>query len=70
MSNWYVADFETTDYITYEKEGNTKVWLYSICDSNENIVENGTSIEQFMKTISKMKKPLIYFHKHHFFLIF
>ena len=62
MSNWYVADFETTDYITYEKEGNTRVWLYSICDSNENIVENGTSIEQFMKTISKMKKPLIYFH--------
>lgn len=44
------------------EEGTTRVWLYAICDSEGNIISNGTTIEEFMKCISKLHKPLIYFH--------
>lgn len=61
--DWYVADFETTDYKYYEENGITKVWLYGICDNNCNIISFGYSIEDFMNVIERrLNKKTIYFH--------
>lgn len=60
---WYVADFETTSIKDLENFGKTKVWLFSICDSNCNIIKNGYSIEEFMDYIEdNLCGSLIYFH--------
>lgn len=41
----------------------TKVWLYSICDEDANIVNDGTTIEQFMDFIRvHLYGKAIYFH--------
>lgn len=60
--SWYVADFETTGENEYKETGRTRVWLYSICDSNANIVEDGDNIDSFMDWCSKHHGALIYFH--------
>lgn len=58
-----MADFETTTSKFYEEYGYTKVWLYAICDMNANIVNIGSSIEEFITYIStKLKGKTIYFH--------
>lgn len=63
MKRWYVADFETTDEKTYEEEGCTRVWLWSICDEQANVLQDGYDIDSFFKYIkSKLKHGTIYFH--------
>lgn len=58
----YIADFETTSYKTYLEEGYTRVWLYAVCDLNENIVDIGSTIEGFIKFCSSHSGSIIYFH--------
>lgn len=60
--NWYVADFETTGENELLKTGKTRVWLYSIADKNAKIVNDGTSIEEFMEWCEDNPQALIYFH--------
>lgn len=60
--SWYVADFETTGQNEYEITGRTRVWLYSICDSDSNIVEDGDCIDKFMEWCKGHHASLIYFH--------
>ena len=60
--DWYVADFETTGENEYEQTGRTRVWLYSICDKESNIVEDGSNIDSFMAWCEKHHGALIYFH--------
>lgn len=57
---FYVADFETTTSIFSSEE--SKVWLYSICDENANIINYGYNIEDFFKFIKLLHYPEIYFH--------
>ena len=59
---WYVADFETTSERFYNEHGYTKVWLWSICDSNANIIQDGTDIEQFLILARQLCGGTIYFH--------
>lgn len=59
---WYVADFETTSAKYYEKNKCTKVWLYSICDNNANIINDGSCIEEFINYVKKLAGKIIYFH--------
>ena len=59
---WFVADFETTGLDYYKKYGHTKVWLYAICNSNGDIVNYGTTIEEFMKWCYNNPTIEIYFH--------
>ena len=55
MANkWYVADFETTSAIYYNKNGYTKVWLYGLCDDDCNIIKIGTSIDDFMQQAKRL----------------
>lgn len=61
-SKWYVADFETTSYKFYNRNGYTKVWLFGLCDSDCNIIKIGTSIEEFMIEARKLYGKIIYFH--------
>lgn len=61
-SKWYVADFETTGENYYKEYGCTKVWLYAICDSESNIVNYGSSIDEFFKWMEENTEILIYFH--------
>ena len=63
---WYVADFETTSEAFYNEYGYTAVWLYSICDSEGNIVERGYSIDEFMGHLSNYRGKTIYFHNEKF----
>ena len=63
---WYVADFETTSEAFYNEYGYTRVWLYSICDSEGNIVEDGYDIEDFMSHLSRYRGKTIYFHNEKF----
>lgn len=60
--HWFVADFETTGVNEYERTGRTRVWLYSICDENSNIVDDGTDISSFMRWCENHHGSLIYFH--------
>lgn len=63
MRKWFVADFETTSEKYYERYGYTKVWLYSICDSDANIVNDGDSIESFIGYVkAHLCGKAIYFH--------
>lgn len=63
MRKWFVADFETTSESFYERYGYTKVWLYSICDSNAMIVNDGDSIEAFIDFVKRnLCGKAIYFH--------
>lgn len=62
MKKWFVSDFETTSERYYKKYGYTRVWLWSICDMEANIVKDGTDIESFFSTIRKMRCATIYFH--------
>ena len=58
---YYVCDFETTSYSFYKRNGYTKVWLYSIATENK-VIKNGNSIEDFISYIKTLKNPTIYFH--------
>lgn len=60
--SWFVADFETTGENEYAITGRTRVWLYSICDSDSNIVEDGDCIDKFMDWCKGHHASLIYFH--------
>lgn len=60
--DWYVADFETTGLNEYEETGRTRIWLYSICNSNSVIVEDGNNIDDFMKWCEKHPQSVVYFH--------
>ena len=62
MGAWYVADFETTSARYYEKHGYTKVWLWSICDENSEIVAWGKDIDTFIQWCKKNNRAEIYFH--------
>lgn len=63
MKKWYVADFETTSERYYQENGYTKVWLWAICDCDDNIVSHGTDIESFMSYCrTKLHNKTIYFH--------
>ena len=60
---WYVADFETTSERYYNEYGYTKVWLWAICDNEDNIVSHGETIEEFITYCrSKLNGKTIYFH--------
>ena len=59
---WYVADFETTGQNEYATTGRTRVWLYSIANSDGGIEEDGDTIDKFMEWCSKHHGSLIYFH--------
>lgn len=62
-NKWYVADFETTSFKYYEQYGYTKVWLWAICDNEDNIVSHGESIDTFMDYCKRnLKGRTIYFH--------
>lgn len=61
-TTWYVADFETTTEKFYNENGYTKVWLYAISDMEGNIVNYGTSIEEFIQYIRYLYGKTIYFH--------
>lgn len=59
---WFVADFETTSYKTYQKTGQTSVWLYAISDSNANIVNYGSTIDDFLRWCFENHGSTVYFH--------
>lgn len=59
---WYVADFETTGQNEYATTGRTRVWLYSIANSDGGIEEDGDTIDKFMEWCSNHHGSLIYFH--------
>lgn len=59
---WYVADFETTGRNEYDKTGRTRVWLFSVADSDSNIAIDGDSIDKFMEWCATKNGSLIYFH--------
>lgn len=60
---WYVADFETTNEQYYLDNGYTKVWLWAICDNDDNIVSYGENIETFIEYCYKnLFGKTIYFH--------
>lgn len=62
-NKWFVADFETTGENVYEKEKETRVWLYAISNSEGEIVDNGYSIQSFINFIkNKCVNSTIYFH--------
>lgn len=55
----YTADFETCTW----KDDETYVWAYAICDiDNNDKIEIGSDIEDFMKWCEGNKNPTIYFH--------
>ena len=59
---WYVADFETTSERFYNEHGYTQVWLWSICDKDANILQDGTSIDSFITFVRQLCGGTIYFH--------
>lgn len=59
---WCVADFETTGENECIITGRSRVWLYSICGQNSEILKDGDSIDDFMDWCSKNHGMLIYFH--------
>ena len=59
---WYVADFETTSERYYNEHGYTCVWLWSICDANANIIQDGTDINSFLVYARQLCGGTIYFH--------
>lgn len=61
--DFLVADFETTSYNFYEKNGYTKVWLYAVSNSEAEITNYGENIDSFFNYIKKEAKGMtIYFH--------
>lgn len=62
LNDWYVADFETTSYKTYLDTGETHVWLYAICDKETNIVNHGTTIDEFIAWCMDHSGSIVYFH--------
>lgn len=62
ISEWYVADFETKSEKFYKENGYTEVWLYAICDSDANIVNYGSNIDDFMSYIKHLRGKIVYFH--------
>lgn len=61
-SEWYVADFETTSYNYYVKNGYTKVWLWAVCNSNAEVVAVGDNIETFIEWCKEHTNSIVYFH--------
>lgn len=59
---WYVADFETTSAETYDLIGETRVWLWAICDQDSKMVGIGTDIESFLDKCKELNHSTIYFH--------
>lgn len=64
--NHYVADFETTSFKQYLKDGRTRVFMWAIADIEKNkVVQQGTNIESFMDYVTltrRDKSTNIYFH--------
>ena len=60
--SWYVADFETTGENEMQEKGYTRVWLYSIANSNADIEQDGNNIDDFMKWCEEHHGSVIYFH--------
>lgn len=59
----YVADFETTTEKSFEIEGLTRVWCWSIADIDTGlIVERGLDIDSFFRFIYTLESSSIYFH--------
>lgn len=59
---WFVADFETTGLNYYKEHGCTKVWLYAVSNSKGEIVNYGSSIDEFMDWCKSQNNSVIYFH--------
>lgn len=60
----YTADFETSTAKWLEKDNETRVWAFAICEINEpsNIII-GNNIEDFMDWCKSQKfNPILYFH--------
>ncbi len=66
MANLYTADFETTGYEQYLKDGETRVFMYAVADINElEVVNQGTTIEEFFAfilTTRRNRSSTVYFH--------
>ena len=61
--NWFVADFETKSEKFYLENGYTEIWLYAICDSNANIVNYGSNMDEFIYYVKrKLYGKIVYFH--------
>lgn len=60
--NIFVADFETTPYTQYLKEGSTRVWLFYIENIYSSEGKLGLTIDKFMKYLFSISNPIIYFH--------
>lgn len=62
-NKWCVADFETTTYEYYQRNGITKVWLYAISNPDGEIMNWGENINEFFDFIKKnLNGYTIYFH--------
>lgn len=59
---YHVADFETTSYETYLNTGETRVWLWAICNQDGMIEAHGGDIDSFMGFCKKLGGDTIYFH--------
>lgn len=68
--NKYTADFETAIWL----ENKTYVWAWAICSiDNENKIEYGNNIDEFMRWCYKNRGSTVYFHNMKFdgeFLIY
>ena len=60
--NVYVADFETTSYPNYEKDGYVRVWLWSIvnCETFQSFY--GCDIKTFLVRLIQLNPKIVYFH--------
>lgn len=61
-ADWYIADFETTGENYYNEHGYTKVWLYAVANADSEIVNHGSSIEEFFEWCKTVNGATIYFH--------
>lgn len=60
---YYISDFETTSSKTYEEEGQTRVWLWSVCNQDGEIVKDGSNIDTYMQWLMfEGDSKLVYFH--------
>lgn len=59
----YTADFETTGLTNYEKDGEVRVWLWSLVSIKDNDrYYYGTSIDSFIDKLIELKATKVWFH--------